>query len=398
MTSEWWAEIEAGSCPNTWVGSWSTHTCKHSQFMSAMLTPDFHQVYSVLCLHPKLCKCTDDPSPSPTPHLLSRFWVLRGQRQGQHQCEADLWVPGRHHLWKDVWEPGRRRSRRHRGQTGAPADRAARSSSSGLCMLKLTTPPYPFPPSSSMSSFSWTPGPLVHTPSPLSLTFLLLDLDSCFWFPDLWLRATRTRVTSVWNALRCSWNSARGVCFWSLLIKELKGVGCLWSVWVLVWCQSKFNQTGVFGLLAAQVLKGLRPLLCCLPVLQCGFTRRIWRRPSSECHLNPSHVYSTLFHVSQMSALDMVTKKATEELMREGWSSWNLLHTDVLHFLYKSGYAQNQTGSVCHLLSHLVSKHGYFRQVFCFHYSSFYYSLSFFKKCFYISFLYSGVPFFLFIH
>lgn len=74
--------------------------------------------------------------------LFPRLWVLRDQRQGQHQCEADLRAPGRHHLWKDVWEPGRWRSRRHGGQTGAPADRAACSSSPGLCMLKLTTAPF----------------------------------------------------------------------------------------------------------------------------------------------------------------------------------------------------------------------------------------------------------------
>lgn len=79
--------------------------------------------------------------PCPNLYFLPRFWVLRGKCQRQHQCEADLRAPGWHHLWKDVGEPGRRRPCRHRGQTGAPADRAARPSSPGLCMLKLTTPP-----------------------------------------------------------------------------------------------------------------------------------------------------------------------------------------------------------------------------------------------------------------
>lgn len=82
--------------------------------------------------------------PSSVRYVPSRFWVLWGQRQGQHQCEADLWASGWHHLWKDVREPGCWRSCRHRSQTGAPADRAACSTSPGLCMLKLTTPPRPF--------------------------------------------------------------------------------------------------------------------------------------------------------------------------------------------------------------------------------------------------------------
>ncbi len=60
-----------------------------------------------------------------------------------------------------------------------------------------------------------------------------------------------------------------------------------------------------FRLFSAQVLEGSRPIFRCLPVPQCGFTRRIWRRPSSECHLNPSDVYSALFHVSQMSWKDV---------------------------------------------------------------------------------------------
>lgn len=172
---------------------------------------------------------------------------------------------------------------------------------------------------------------------------------------------------------------------------------------VLVWCQSKFNQTGDVRLFATQVLEGSRPIFCCLPVPRCGFKRRIWRRPSSECHLNPSDVYSTLFHVSQclekMSASDMVTKKATVELMWE-WSSWNLLHTDVLHFLYDSGYTKNQTYIdlcfICCLIWYLnMDITGISR---CFvsiiHRSLFIWPL----LCFYISFLYSGAPFILFMH
>lgn len=141
---------------------------------------------------------------------LCRFWVLRGQRQRQHQREADLWAPGRHHLRKDVREPGRWRSCRHRGQTGAPADRAACPSSPGLCMLKMTTTPNNIPPSPSSSPFSWTPGPRVRPSSPSSLTFLLLLAT--------WQRSlTEEHKNQAEKGLRFFYYSGC-VCLWILII------------------------------------------------------------------------------------------------------------------------------------------------------------------------------------
>lgn len=118
-------------------------------------------------------------------------------------------------------------------------------------------------------------------------------------------------------------------------------VSAFWSVLVLVWCQSSASSVKpeCLRLFAAQVLESSRPMFSVVtPVPQCGFTRRIWRRPSSECHLNPSDVYSTLFHVSleKMSALDLVINSMccpANSLPGEGWYSWNLFHIDVLCFL-----------------------------------------------------------------
>lgn len=105
-------------------------------------------------------------APSLTHHRLCRLWVLRGQRQGQHQRQADFRAPGGHHLRKDVREPGRRRSRRHRGQAGPPADGAAGPSSPGLCMLKMTPPPRllltPPLPSSPLELEARSPGSDLH--------------------------------------------------------------------------------------------------------------------------------------------------------------------------------------------------------------------------------------------
>lgn len=156
-------------------------------------------------------------------------------------------------------------------------------------MLKLTTSPNPLPPSSSLSTFSWTPGPRVQTPINL---FTHFPASFC----------NLVRIIG-WGAQEPGWKVSEmlsgvhgtvlGVCF--LLFPPHKGAKRCQGV------QTSSIKPECFRLFAAQFV----PIFRCFPVPQCGFTRRIWRRPSSECHLNPSNVYSTLFHVSQKSWKDV---------------------------------------------------------------------------------------------
>lgn len=130
-----------------------------------------------------------------------------------------------------------------------------------------------------------------------------------------------------------------------------------------------------FRLFTNQVLEGFQAIFRCLPVPQCGFTRRIWRRPSSECHLNPSDVYSTLFHVSQMSWKDVSLRFGDRE-SHSGVSVGGMIQLKSapswcvnISFMILDAHRITR---LFYLLSQLLSKHGYCRyeQVFCFHYSS----------------------------
>lgn len=129
----------------------------------------------------------------------------------------------------------------------------------------------------------------------------------------------------------------RCFCFWFLRIKELKGVVFI-SADVGLMPKQVWSNRSVSDSLQPRFLKVSDPSSVGFLVPQCGFKRRIWRRTSSECHLNPSNVYSTLFHVSQMSWEDASLGFGDQEghcgVTWEWWSSWDLLDIDVLHFIF----------------------------------------------------------------
>lgn len=165
----------------------------------------------------------------------------------------------------------------------------------------------------------------------------------------------------------------RGFYYWFLHIKELNCVVFIRAGVGLMPKQVRSNQS-ISDSLQPRFLKVSDPPSSVgFPVPQCGFIRRIWRRTSSECHLNPSNVYSTLFHVSQMSWKDASLGCGDQEgrcgVTWEWWSSWDLLDM----WCVKS--------HLCHicffLLYHLVSKHRYCKnyQAFCF--SFFFWAFSF---------------------
>lgn len=211
--------------------------------------------------------------PPSTSSLSTRFWVLWGQCKGQHQREADFWAPRRHHLWKDVRESGRRWPRGYRGQTGASAHRAARPSSPGLCMLRRIHFSNPFF-SRLYSCPSWA--------VPQILRSLFHPLFSPLLVHGL--------IITRWKLLKCSdVQTLQRLKWFILLCKEKKGV------FIKRHAEPKPEQ-----LQSRQSISDSLQLRCwmdCFTVPQCGLTRRIWRLPSSECHLNPSKVYTSLFHI-----------------------------------------------------------------------------------------------------
>lgn len=275
------------------------------------------------------------------PHFLSRFRVLRSQCQRQHQREADLRATGWHHLWKDVWEPGRRRPCRHRGQAGAPADRAARPSSPGLCMLRLRLPPQTLcPPCSSSSPLSWTPGPRVNTSSPFSLPVLLLSV-TC---KDHRLGGSRTRSKGIWIAVRCLHN---GLCLFMVLPHERAKSCCFFkSVWVLVWYHSECNQTGAFQTLCSPGSWMFPPSLSSVVslyismVLQEGFNGM---RPQSAVQILPKFTvlcFMSVKNLGKMLASDAVTEQAAVELLKSGAEICSILMCYISHVVLD---AQTQT-------------------------------------------------------
>lgn len=275
-------------------------------------------------------------APSLTHPNLCRLWVLRGQRQGQHQRQADFRAPGGHHLRKDVREPGRRRSRRHRGQAGAPADGAAGPSSPGLCMLKMTPPPaspWPLP--------FLTPQAGARSPGSNLYWSVFQPRSILFWWPrsDRSLRGTRTGPKRLWGLLFCF-----------VLFFDCSGCVCLWiHLLILIFPFFLFSNRASVYHIPQQTHSNLSVTAFCffklrfpnfLSVCVWFYVKDLNGVYPQSAIINPLDVYGALIHVSRTSwekkkfISDTATRKSHHGLIGEKRGGACLKFAVVCFFLF----------------------------------------------------------------